>query len=95
MSGGRLAHVLQGKMEADRRQALVEQGKALKQQSADLEVRLQQLENQLQVAPSSSCRQASRCAVRPSAALCCGNVVASVAKRQWLAGVVGSPLPHV
>lgn len=43
------AAAMKGKMEADRRQALVEQGKALKQQSADLEVRLQQLENQLQV----------------------------------------------
>lgn len=36
-------------MEADRRAALVEQGKALKQQLTDLEVSLQQLENRLQV----------------------------------------------
>ena len=36
-------------MEADQRQALVQQGKALKAQLAELEVRLQQQENRLQV----------------------------------------------
>ncbi len=36
-------------MDADRRQALVGQGKALKQQLSDMEVRLQEVENQLQV----------------------------------------------
>lgn len=39
----------QGKMDADRRAALVQQGKALKAQLADLEVHLQQLDNRLQV----------------------------------------------
>jgi hypothetical protein len=36
-------------MEADQRQALVQQGKALKAQLAELEGRLQQLDNRLQV----------------------------------------------
>ncbi len=36
-------------MDADRRQALVGQGKALKQRLSDMEVRLQEVENQLQV----------------------------------------------
>lgn len=36
-------------MDADRRQALVRQGKALKQRLTDMEVRLQEVENQLQV----------------------------------------------
>lgn len=36
-------------MEVERRQVLVEQGKALKQRLADMEVRLQEVENLLQV----------------------------------------------
>ena len=39
-------------MDADRRAALVQQGKALKAQLADLEVHLQQLDSQLQVRSS-------------------------------------------
>ncbi len=42
----------QGKMDADRRAALVQQGKALKAQLADLEAHLQQLDNRLQVRSS-------------------------------------------
>jgi hypothetical protein len=41
-------------MDADRRAALVQQGKALKAQLADLEVHLQQLDNRLQVRSSPS-----------------------------------------
>jgi hypothetical protein len=43
---------MQGKMDADRRAALVQQGKALKGQLADLEVHLQQLDSRLQVRSS-------------------------------------------
>lgn len=40
---------LQGKMEADQRQQLVQQGKALKDQLADMEARLQSSKDRLQV----------------------------------------------